>query len=213
MIIAVDGPAASGKGTISRRLAEKYNLAHLDTGLLYRAVGVKVASGGKDVADEDAAEAVALTLTEHDLEAPNLRSEDAGRLASVVAAHGAVRRALVRFQRDFAENPSSGITGAVLDGRDIGTVVCPDADVKLFVTASVEARVKRRVAELLVAGDEVLESKIRADIEARDDRDTSRAISPLQKAEDAHLLDTTNLDIEAAVDAAIAVIDAHRANG
>lgn len=181
--VAIDGPAAAGKGTISRRLADQFGFAHLDTGLLYRAVGAKVADG---VAPEMAAQ----NLTAADLARTDLRSHTAGQAASKVAVIPEVRSALVTFQREFARQ--SG--GAVLDGRDIGTVICPDADLKLFVTARPEVRAHRRYLEL--GGDEAL---ILNEIIERDSRDMSRADAPLRAAEDAVVIDTSDLDIEAAV--------------
>lgn len=181
--VAIDGPAAAGKGTISRRLADQFGFAHLDTGLLYRAVGAKVADG---VAPEMAAQ----NLTAADLARTDLRSHAAGQAASKVAVIPEVRSALVTFQREFARQ--SG--GAVLDGRDIGTVICPDADLKLFITARPEVRAHRRYLEL--GGDEAL---ILNEIIERDSRDMSRADAPLRAAEDAVVIDTSDLEIEAAV--------------
>ena len=181
--VAIDGPAAAGKGTISRRLADQFGFAHLDTGLLYRAVGAKVADG---VAPEMAAQ----NLTAADLARTDLRSHAAGQAASKVAVIPEVRSALVTFQREFARQNG----GAVLDGRDIGTVICPDADLKLFVTARPEVRAHRRYLEL--GGDE---AQILNEIIERDSRDMSRADAPLRAAEDAMVIDTSDLDIEAAV--------------
>ncbi len=181
--VAIDGPAAAGKGTISRRLADQFGFAHLDTGLLYRAVGAKVADGA-------APEMAAQNLTAADLARTDLRSHAAGQVASKVAVIPEVRSALVTFQREFARQ--SG--GAVLDGRDIGTVICPDADLKLFITARPEVRAHRRYLEL--AGDE---AQILNEIIERDSRDMSRADAPLRAAEDAVVIDTSDLDIEAAV--------------
>lgn len=181
--VAIDGPAAAGKGTISRRLADQFGFAHLDTGLLYRAVGAKVADGA-------APEIAAQNLTAADLARTDLRSHAAGQAASKVAVIPEVRSALVTFQREFARQ--SG--GAVLDGRDIGTVICPDADLKLFITARPEVRAHRRYLEL--GGDEAL---ILNEIIERDSRDMSRADAPLRAAEDAVVIDTSDLDIEAAV--------------
>jgi cytidylate kinase len=182
-MVAIDGPAAAGKGTISRRLADQFGFAHLDTGLLYRAVGAKVADGA-------APEIAAQNLTAADLARTDLRSHAAGQAASKVAVIPEVRSALVTFQREFARQ--SG--GAVLDGRDIGTVICPDADLKLFITARPEVRAHRRYLEL--GGDEAL---ILNEIIERDSRDMSRADAPLRAAEDAVVIDTSDLDIEAAV--------------
>lgn len=199
MIIAVDGPAASGKGTIARALAAHYGLPHLDTGLLYRAVGVTVARNGGDPDDEAAATA-ACAFPDALLGDPELRSETAGALASRVSTHGAVRAALLERQRTFAAQPG----GAVLDGRDIGTVIAPQAIAKLFVTASAQVRAQRRVAE---DGARDFDAML-ADILARDDRDMNRPNAPLRQAEDADLLDTSNLSIGAAIQSAIALVDA-----
>lgn len=206
-VIAIDGPAASGKGTIARRIAATLGFDHLDTGLLYRGVGMAVIAAGKDPADAVAATAAARGFNPAWLDDPRLRSDVAGPAASKVAAVPAVREALLAFQRRFAISPPAG-RGAILDGRDIGTVICPDADVKLFVTASPEVRAARRFRELREAGHSVTEAEVLADIERRDRRDRSRAISPLRQARDAYLLDTTNLAIDAAFKAAIALIDA-----
>lgn len=203
MIIAVDGPAASGKGTIARALAKHYGLPHLDTGLLYRAVGVSVARAGGDP-DNEADALKACGFADDLLRDPALRSEEAGPLASRVSRHPAVRAALLERQRAFANQPG----GAVLDGRDIGTVIAPDADTKLFVIASVDERAKRRHAELSASGETLSLSGIAADLAERDARDTNRADAPLLQAADADLLDTSNLGIGAAVQHAIALVDA-----
>ena len=203
MIIAVDGPAASGKGTLARRLAAHYGLAYLDTGVLYRAVAQAVLASGQATDDAQAAVAAARALELAHIDASALRSRRLGPAASEVAAHPAVRQELIDHQRTIAATPP----GAVLDGRDIGTHVCPDADVKLFVTASLEERARRRYEELVALGEPVELESIRADLEARDQRDRSRSVAPLRQAPDAHLLDTSNLDIEAAFKAAVALID------
>lgn len=203
MIIAVDGPAASGKGTLARRLAAHYGLAYLDTGVLYRAVAQAVLASGQATDDPEAALAAARALDLEHIDAGALRSRRLGDAASQVAAHPAVRQALIDHQRAIAATPP----GAVLDGRDIGTHVCPDADVKLFVTASLDERARRRHEELTALGDTADLASVRADLEARDLRDRSRSVAPLRQAPDAHLLDTTNLDIEAAFKAAVALID------
>ena len=195
MIIAVDGPAASGKGTLARRLAKLLGLAYLDTGLLYRAVGLAVLRAGGDPADKGAAVAAARALGPHALDDPALREDDAAQAASVVAATPEVRRQLLDFQRKFSQTPG----GAVLDGRDIGTVVCPGADAKLFVTASLEARAARRLKELRERGVEAIHSRVLADMQERDARDSQRAVSPLVPAADAYVLDTTDLDADAAL--------------
>jgi len=203
VIIAVDGPAASGKGTIARALAAHYGLPHLDTGLLYRAVGIGVMRSGGDP-DNEADALVACGFDMALLADPALRSEEAGPLASRVSRHHDVRAALFERQRAFATQA----TGAVLDGRDIGTVIAPDADAKLFVTASVAVRAQRRHDELLGKGEEVDLGIIEADLIARDERDANRLEAPLKQAEDADLLDTTDLSIGAAVQRAIALVDA-----
>lgn len=194
--IAIDGPAASGKGTISRALAAHFGFAHLDTGLLYRAVGVRAAAG------EDPIEA-AQNLRAEDLERSDLRGDVAAQAASKVAVIAEVRAALVDFQRSFAARAG----GAVLDGRDIGTVICPEARVKLFVSASAEVRAARRLEELLGRGLETDYETVLADVRARDERDMSRAHAPLRPAEDALQLDTSDLDIAAAIAAAIHLVN------
>ena len=206
MIIAVDGPAASGKGTIARALARHYGLPHLDTGLLYRAVAANVARLELDGAIE--ADAVAACDFDETLLAdPMLRSDAIGTLASVVSAHPLVRASLLQRQRRFAGQPG----GAVLDGRDIGTVIAPDADAKLFVRATPNIRAKRRHAELRAAGSTISIDRVLADIRARDLRDSTRATAPLAPANDAALLDTSFLSIEASVQRAIAIVERKRA--
>ena len=199
MIIAIDGPAASGKGTIARRLASHFGLPHLDTGLLYRGVGKAMLDQGLDLSDEDQAESAALGLDPRRLDEEALRGARMGEAASRIAGHPKVRQALLRLQRDFALQPG----GAVLDGRDIGTVICPDATAKLFVTARAGERARRRHLELQKRGDGIGYDEVLADIERRDERDSARAEAPLIKAADACLLDTTNLDIEGAFRAAL----------
>ncbi len=200
MIIAVDGPTASGKGTISKALAAHYGLPHLDTGLLYRAVGRQcVLAGGNP--DDPADALAATTFAEELLNDPELRSEITGGLASRVSIHPSVRQALFERQRSFANQPG----GAVLDGRDIGTVIVPEAQIKLFVTASVEARAERRHREMLVQGRDVSLSDIANDLRARDARDTSRKDAPLMAADDAVVLDTSTLDRDAAIASAIQI--------
>jgi len=206
MIIAIDGPAASGKGTIARRLAARYGLPHLDTGLLYRATAAALIGADRDLNDERAAVAAARGLGLTDFDERALRTRDMGEAASVVAAMAGVREALLEAQRAFAARPS----GAVLDGRDIGTVVCPRADVKIFVTASAAARAERRALELAERGERGDYAAILADIERRDARDASRAAAPLRAAADAAMLDTTHLSIEAAVAEAERIVDAAR---
>lgn len=205
MIIAVDGPTASGKGTIAKALAAHFGLPHLDTGLLYRAVGRQVALNGGNPDDPDDALA-ACSFAESLLEDPELRSEATGGLASRVSVHPAVRKALYERQRSFAAQPG----GAVLDGRDIGTVIAPQAQVKLFVVASVPARAERRFKEMQQQGRAVALADIAADLEARDERDRNRAEAPLVAAPDAVLLDTSDLGREAAIAAAIAISEAKR---
>lgn len=203
MIIAVDGPAASGKGTIAKALAEHYALPHLDTGLLYRAVGLSVSHSGGDP-DEETDALAACFFDDSLLDDPDLRTEATGALASRVSVHGAVRAALVQRQRNFANQEG----GAVLDGRDIGTVIAPDADAKLFVTASARERARRRALEMERRGIAADVDAIVADIEARDARDMGRANAPLVQAEGADLLDTSDLAIDAAVQRAITLVDA-----
>ena len=207
MIIAIDGPAASGKGTLARRLAARFGLAYLDTGSLYRAVGRAVLRAGGDPADAATATAAAGGLDIADLDDPALREQGVGRAASMVAAIPGVRDKLLDFQRDFARRPPGGQPGAVLDGRDIGTVVCPDAHVKLFVTATDEERARRRTAELAGRGQATAYDAVLADLKARDARDSRRRTAPLVAADDAHLLDTTNLDIDAVFLRAVALVE------
>ncbi len=205
MIIAVDGPAAAGKGTLARRLAEHYGLRHMDTGALYRAVGLALMRAGESPEDVRMAERAARALDLSLLEDPALRTAAAAGAASKVAAIPQVRAALLDLQREFAAAPP----GAVLDGRDIGTVVCPDADVKIFVSAAPEVRARRRWLELREAGEDVSLEEILARVRERDARDMGRAQAPLVPADDAHLLDTSKLDIEAAFRAARRIVDAH----
>lgn len=203
MIIAIDGPAASGKGTLARRLAEHYGLRRLDTGMLYRAVARAVLAEGGDLEDPAARVAAAKALdTAHLKDEVSLRGPGMGEAASIVAADPAVRAEILAFQREFAAAPP----GAVLDGRDIGSVVCPDADVKIFVNATPEARARRRWKELTGHGTDISYEKVLDDIRRRDARDMSRPVAPLRPAPDAHLLDTTDLDIEAAFRAAVDLI-------
>ena len=208
MIIAIDGPAASGKGTIARRLAERYGLPHLDTGLLYRATAASLIAADRDLYDEDAAVAAARGLGLMDFDETVLRDRQMGEAASVVAAMPGVRAALLETQRAFAARPE----GAVLDGRDIGTVVCPQATVKIYVTASPSARAQRRALELAGRGEKADYRGILADILRRDARDADRLAAPLRPAPDARHLDTTNLSVEAAVAKAERIVEAARAS-
>ena len=206
MIIAVDGPAASGKGTIARALAKRYGLPHLDTGLLYRAVAANVQRLELDPTIE--ADAVAACdFDDHLLADPELRSDEIGKLASVVSAHPLVRATLFHRQRRFAHQPG----GAVLDGRDIGTVIAPEADAKLFIRATPMIRAKRRHAELRERGSQVSLDRVLADIRARDLRDATRGVAPMQPADDAALLDTSFLSIDAAIQRAVALVEARTA--
>ena len=199
MIIAIDGPAASGKGTLGKRLAHHYGYRHLDTGVIYRAVAKALLDQGFALTDEARAVAAAMELDPEKFGHPELKSQRIGDAASVVSAIPRVREALVNFQRTFAAGPP----GAVLDGRDIGTVIAPRADVKLFVTASIEVRARRRVAELLTRGTPAHLEDVIIDLKARDSRDSSRLTAPLEQASDALRLDTSELDVDAAIAAAI----------
>lgn len=198
--VAIDGPAAAGKGTISRAVADRFGMAHLDTGLLYRAVGAKCAGNPEKAVD------AARSLSPADLRRDDLRTAQAGEAASRIAAIPDVRAALLAFQRDFARRAG----GAVLDGRDIGTVICPSADVKLYVTASPQVRAARRFAELQAAGADTTLEQVLAEVKARDARDMGRADAPLRPADDAHIIDTSAMSIEEAVDAAISQIAKRR---
>jgi len=201
VVIAIDGPAAAGKGTLARRLAAHLGLPYLDTGLLYRAVGRRVLDAGGEPTDPTAAEAAARALTPADLDRSDLRGPEADRAASAVAAIPGVRTALVEWQRDFGRRQ-----GAVLDGRDIGTVIFPDATAKLFVTASVEARAQRRWTELRGRGVAMGLDQVAAEMRARDAQDAGRAVAPMQAAADALTLDTSELDAEASFQAALALL-------
>ncbi|MFN3076645.1 MAG: (d)CMP kinase [Alphaproteobacteria bacterium] len=210
MIIAIDGPAAAGKGTLARRLARALGFAYLDTGLLYRAVGMAVLRhGGNPDRAEDAA-AAAQGIRPENLDDPALRSDEAAGLASRVAAIPEVRSALLDFQRRFAAAPPDGAGGAVLDGRDIGTVVCPKADAKLFVTASLEIRAGRRARELRERGIAAIEGLVLQEMRERDARDSGRSTAPLAPAGDAFVLDTTDMDAEAAFAAGLAFVSGRR---
>jgi len=207
MIIAIDGPAASGKGTLGKRLAAHYGLRHLDTGLIYRAVAKTLIDAGRNPGNVAAAAAAAKALDPSHFDEVALKAHSIGEAASIVSAMPEVRDALLAFQREFAARPP----GAVLDGRDIGTVICPNADVKVYVTATPEARARRRAAEYKAQGRDIDEAAVLADIRKRDERDQNRAAAPLKQAADAHLLDTTHLDIDAAIRAAIDIVEASRA--
>ena len=204
MIIAIDGPAASGKGTLGKRLAHHYGYRHLDTGVIYRAVAKMLLDQGSALTDEARAVAAAVALNPQKFDDPELKSQRIGDAASVVSAIATVREALVSFQRTFAADPP----GAVLDGRDIGTVICPNADVKIFVVAEPEVRARRRTLEARARGEAADEALVLADIIKRDERDRNRAAAPLKAAADAHILDNSNLDIEGGVRAAIAIVEA-----
>ncbi len=206
MIIAIDGPAASGKGTLARGLAAALGLAHLDTGMIYRAVAARVLAAGEDPQDAAAALQAAQALEADDLRRSDLRRQEVGQGASVVAAIPEVRAALLAFQRDFAAHPPEGRSGAVLDGRDVGTVVCPQAEVKFFVTASPEVRARRRHKELLDGGGQSIYARVLQEVQDRDARDSGREAAPLRPAEDAVVLDTTDLSAEAALAVALAHI-------
>src|SRR6202049_1587435 len=207
MIIAIDGPAASGKGTLGKRLAKHYGYRHLDTGVISRAVAKALRDAGADLTDEARAVAAALELDPEKFGNPALKTQAVGDAASVVSAIPRVRAVLVHFPRQIAAAPP----GAVLDGRDIGTVICPHADVKIFVVADPKVRARRRTLEAKARGEDADEAAVLADILKRDERDRNRATAPLKAAADAHILDNSNLDIEAGVRAAIAIVEAVRA--
>jgi CMP/dCMP kinase len=204
MIIAIDGPAASGKGTLGKKLAAHYGFHHLDTGLIYRALAEALLYSNKKPDDIEAAVAAAKTLDPARFDEAALKSQAVGEVASIVSAIPPVRKELIEFQQNFAKQPP----GAVLDGRDIGTVICPDADVKIFVTAVPEVRARRRAKEYNDAGRPIDESDVLADICRRDERDKNRVVAPLRRAPDAYLLDTTNLDVEGVLAAAIILVEA-----
>jgi len=205
-VIAIDGPAASGKGTLARRLAEYFHLPHLDSGLLYRATACVLLDNGASLLDEALAERAARGLSLTDFDARRLRSRELGEASSIVASLPAVRAALIDLQRQFATRAE----GAVIDGRDIGTVICPEASVKIFVTASPETRAQRRVIELIAAGETADYTSILYEVKQRDARDLTRSISPLVAANDAVMLDTTELDRDAAFNAALAIVQKAR---
>jgi CMP/dCMP kinase len=203
LIIAIDGPAASGKGTLGKKLAAHFGLRHLDTGLLYRAVAKSLMDAGLPYDDVAKATAAASSLDPTRFDEIALKSPAVGEAASIVSAVPEVRAVLVVFQRQFAAMPP----GAVMDGRDIGTVICPDAPVKIFVTATPEVRASRRAKEFATQGQAVDEALVLADILARDERDTTREVAPMKRAADAHLLDTTHMDIDAAFRAAVELVE------
>ncbi|MES2603106.1 MAG: (d)CMP kinase [Pseudomonadota bacterium] len=207
MIIAIDGPAASGKGTLGKRLAHHYGYRHLDTGVIYRAVAQALLEMGADLTNEALAVAAAMELDPEKFGNPILKTQKVGDAASVVSAIPKVRQVLINFQRQFAADPP----GAVLDGRDIGTVICPDADVKIFVVADPFVRARRRTLEARARGEAADEAAVLADILKRDERDQNRATAPLKAAPDAYLLDNSQLDIESGVRAAIDIVEAVRA--
>jgi CMP/dCMP kinase len=207
MIIAIDGPAASGKGTLGKRLAAHYGLRHLDTGLLYRAVAKALVDGAHRLDDVPRAVAAARSLDPSGFDEAALKSHAIGEAASLVSCLSEVRSALLAFQREFGRSPP----GAVLDGRDIGTVIFPEAKVKILVTATAQERARRRALELQAAGGRMSEAEILADILRRDERDMTRPVAPLKAAPDAHLLDTTHLDIDATFRAAVEIVEAVRA--
>ena len=207
MIIAIDGPAASGKGTLGKRLAQHYGYRHLDTGVIYRAVAYAVLETGGDLHNEALAIAAARAIDPETFGNPALKSHEVGNAASIVSAFPAVREVLLNFQRQFASEPP----GAVLDGRDIGTVICPDADVKIFVVADPKVRAQRRTLEAQSRGEQADEAAILADILKRDERDQNRATAPLRAAPDAHTLDNSRLGIDESVRAAIEIVEAVKA--
>jgi cytidylate kinase len=211
LVIAIDGPSAAGKGTLARAIAGHFGLAYLDTGLLYRAVAARLLRAGRDPGDQAAAAAAAQHIELTELNSPELRSDEVAQAASKVAVIPQVRAALLSLQHDFAANPPPGpdgaVAGAVIDGRDIGTVVCPDAPIKFFVTAAIEARAQRRHRELLARNGESIYARVLQDMRERDERDRNRAVSPLTPAKDAVVIDTTALSPEAMLAAAVAHIE------
>jgi len=209
MIVAIDGPSAAGKGTLARRLAEALDFAYLDTGLLYRAVAAGILARGGDPDDAAGAAQAAAALRLAELEPETLRGDKIAQAASRVAALAAVRQALLDVQRRFAQQPPDGKAGAVLDGRDIGTVVCPEAEVKLFVTASPETRAERRHKELRERGEASIYARVLAEMRERDRRDSERSAAPLRPAADAVVLDTSDLDPEQAFRAAMDIVSPH----
>lgn len=216
MIITIDGPAAAGKGTISSNLAQKYKLAYFDTGMVYRAVGLQMVLNNYDLADEKKAEQIAASLTFPQMmelsKHPDFRSDTGSQAASVISAYPSVRKALLTMQQNFALNPvfadGTPAQGAIYDGRDTGTVVCPNADLKLFITASTEIRAKRRYDEFVQKGIETTYDKVLSDMKIRDERDSSRSTAPLKPADDAIIIDTSTLDINAVLQQIIPLVEA-----
>jgi cytidylate kinase len=215
MIITVDGPAAAGKGTLSQKLADKYGLAYFDTGMVYRAVGLTLLKNGTDLEDVTTAENVAENLTFMRMmelsKDKDFRSSEGGKAASIVSSYGGVRLRLLDMQRNFAKNPvfadGTPAKGVIYDGRDTGTVICPDADVKLFITASSEVRAKRRYEEFITKGMEADYDKVLADVKSRDERDANRKDAPMKPAEDAIILDTSDMTIEEVYQKAVEIIE------
>ncbi|HEX4160799.1 MAG TPA: (d)CMP kinase [Rhizomicrobium sp.] len=207
VVIAVDGTAASGKGTLAKRLAVRFRFAHLDSGSLYRLAALRILRAGGEAGDEQTAVAAARAVDPADADKFDLRGDDIAQAASVAAAIPRVREALLDYQRRFAAAPPGGARGAVIDGRDIGTVVCPTADAKLFIDAEPSSRARRRWLELVQAGSDISQAAVLADIRTRDARDRDRSVAPLKPAPDAILLDTTELDIDAAFAAALTLVE------
>lgn len=205
-VIAIDGPAGAGKGTLGRRLARHFGFAFLETGLLYRATAFRMAREGADPTDHARAARAARAIEPADLVAPDLRTEAVGNVASRISAYPEVRAALMDYQHNFAAHPPGGARGAILDGRDIGTRICPEADVKIFVTASLEVRALRRVRELRDRGEKAIHSRVLEDMRARDARDTTRALAPLEPAADAFVIDTDGLDADGVFAAALGYV-------
>ena len=212
VVIAVDGPAASGKGTLSNNLARHFNYARLDTGLIYRALGLKVLKGGADPNDQNKIVRIAGNLSLHDFDPEGLRGENVGAVASRIAAIPEVRKILLEYQRNFASCPPNGKLGAVLDGRDIGSVVCPDARFKIFLFADTEVRAARRFKELQERGSKAIHSRILRDMKDRDTRDSLRSIAPLKPAKDAFVLDVSHLDADEVLVAALNYISTQNHN-
>jgi len=210
LVIAIDGPAAAGKGTLARRIAKALDFSHLDTGLLYRAIGLAVLQAKKDPTDETIALVAAEGLESFQLNDPALRQDDVAGAAAKVAALPKVRERLLQFQRDFAIAPPDGKRGSVVEGRDIGTVVLPDANLKIFLTAAIEIRAERRLKELRERGLKSIRSQLLREMRERDRRDENRAVSPLRPAEDAVMLDTTDLDADAVFETAMTIIRSQR---